>query len=41
MPTGTRRATTAPAGLLPAEVARRVDFSFSGLKTAVLRLVAI
>jgi N6-L-threonylcarbamoyladenine synthase len=31
--------TTAPAGLLPAEVARRVDFSFSGLKTAVLRLV--
>ncbi len=31
--------TTAPAGLLPADVARRVDFSFSGLKTAVLRLV--
>jgi N6-L-threonylcarbamoyladenine synthase len=30
---------TAPPGLLPAEVARRVDFSFSGLKTAVLRLV--
>ena len=30
---------TAPAGLLPAEVARRVDFSFSGLKTAVLRVV--
>jgi N6-L-threonylcarbamoyladenine synthase len=30
---------TAPAGLLPADVARRVDFSFSGLKTAVLRLV--
>lgn len=30
---------TAPAGLLPPEVARRVDFSFSGLKTAVLRLV--
>ena len=30
---------TAPAGLLPAEIARRVDFSFSGLKTAVLRLV--
>jgi tRNA N6-adenosine threonylcarbamoyltransferase len=27
------------AGLLPAEVARRTDFSFSGLKTAVLRLV--
>ena len=30
---------TAPAGLLPPDVARRVDFSFSGLKTAVLRLV--
>jgi N6-L-threonylcarbamoyladenine synthase len=30
---------TARAGLLPPEVARRVDFSFSGLKTAVLRLV--
>src|SRR5262249_46523410 len=27
------------AGLLPPDVARRVDFSFSGLKTAVLRLV--
>jgi N6-L-threonylcarbamoyladenine synthase len=27
------------AGLLPADVARRTDFSFSGLKTAVLRLV--
>jgi N6-L-threonylcarbamoyladenine synthase len=26
-------------GVLPAEVARRIDFSFSGLKTAVLRLV--
>jgi N6-L-threonylcarbamoyladenine synthase len=26
-------------GFLPADVARRVDFSFSGLKTAVLRLV--
>jgi N6-L-threonylcarbamoyladenine synthase len=26
-------------GLLPPEVARRTDFSFSGLKTAVLRLV--
>jgi N6-L-threonylcarbamoyladenine synthase len=26
-------------GILPADVARRVDFSFSGLKTAVLRLV--
>jgi N6-L-threonylcarbamoyladenine synthase len=30
---------TAPAGLLPPDAARRVDFSFSGLKTAVLRLV--
>ena len=27
------------AGLLPPDVARRIDFSFSGLKTAVLRLV--
>ena len=27
------------SGLLPPEVARRIDFSFSGLKTAVLRLV--
>jgi N6-L-threonylcarbamoyladenine synthase len=27
------------AELLPAEVARRIDFSFSGLKTAVMRLV--
>ncbi len=27
------------SGLLPPDVARRVDFSFSGLKTAVLRLV--
>ena len=26
-------------GLLPADIARRIDFSFSGLKTAVLRLV--
>jgi len=26
-------------GILPADIARRVDFSFSGLKTAVLRLV--
>jgi N6-L-threonylcarbamoyladenine synthase len=26
-------------GLLPADIARRADFSFSGLKTAVLRLV--
>jgi N6-L-threonylcarbamoyladenine synthase len=30
---------TAPAGLLPPAVERRLDFSFSGLKTAVLRLV--
>jgi N6-L-threonylcarbamoyladenine synthase len=30
---------TAPPGMLPDEVARRVDFSFSGLKTAVSRLV--
>ena len=28
------------AGLLPPELGRRVDFSFSGLKTAVMRLVA-
>lgn len=26
-------------GVLPAEIARRIDFSFSGLKTAVLRVV--
>jgi N6-L-threonylcarbamoyladenine synthase len=32
-------APTAADGLLPPEVARRVDFSFSGLKTAVLRHV--
>jgi N6-L-threonylcarbamoyladenine synthase len=32
-------APTAPAGLLPPSIERRVDFSFSGLKTAVLRLV--
>jgi N6-L-threonylcarbamoyladenine synthase len=31
--------TTAPPELLPPEIARRLDFSFSGLKTAVLRLV--
>lgn len=30
---------TAPPGLLPPDASRRVDFSFSGLKTAVLRLV--
>ena len=39
----THRDRNAPAdtaaGLLPPEVARRVDFSFSGLKTAVLRYV--
>lgn len=33
------RRPTAPAGLLPPDVARRIDFSFSGLKTAVLRFV--
>ncbi len=32
-------APTAPAGLLPPAMERRVDFSFSGLKTAVLRVV--
>jgi N6-L-threonylcarbamoyladenine synthase len=32
-------AFTAPPGLLPPDAARRIDFSFSGLKTAVLRLV--
>ena len=31
---------TAPSGLLPKAVERRVDFSFSGLKTAVARVVA-
>jgi N6-L-threonylcarbamoyladenine synthase len=31
--------STAPPGMLPEDVARRVDFSFSGLKTAVSRLV--
>ena len=30
---------TAPPGLLPPDLERRVDFSFSGLKTAVKRLV--
>jgi N6-L-threonylcarbamoyladenine synthase len=30
---------TAPQGMLPGDVARRIDFSFSGLKTAVSRLV--
>ena len=32
-------APTAPPGLLPADLARSLDFSFSGLKTAVLRVV--
>jgi len=32
-------APTAPPGLLPPSIERRIDFSFSGLKTAVLRLV--
>jgi N6-L-threonylcarbamoyladenine synthase len=32
-------APTAPAGLLPKKIERAVDFSFSGLKTSVLRLV--
>jgi N6-L-threonylcarbamoyladenine synthase len=32
-------APTAPVGLLPPSVERRVDFSFSGLKTAVMRVV--
>jgi len=31
--------STAPPGLLPPAIERKVDFSFSGLKTAVLRLV--
>jgi N6-L-threonylcarbamoyladenine synthase len=31
--------STAPPGLLPPSVERKVDFSFSGLKTAVLRTV--
>jgi N6-L-threonylcarbamoyladenine synthase len=33
--------STAPPGLLPPAIERRVDFSFSGLKTAVLRLVRV
>jgi N6-L-threonylcarbamoyladenine synthase len=32
-------AATAPPGLLPPHLARSVDFSFSGLKTAVMRMV--
>lgn len=31
--------STAPPGLLPPKIDRNVDFSFSGLKTAVLRVV--
>jgi len=31
---------TAPPGLLPEKAARNVDFSFSGLKTAVMRVVS-
>ena len=31
---------TAPPGLLPPSIERKVDFSFSGLKTAVARIVA-
>jgi N6-L-threonylcarbamoyladenine synthase len=31
--------STAAEGLLPPDVARRIDFSFSGMKTAVIRLV--
>src|SRR5215475_4951321 len=31
--------TTAPPGLLPPSVERKIDFSFSGLKTAVARIV--
>ncbi len=31
---------TAPPGLLPPSVERKADFSFSGLKTAVMRVVA-
>src|SRR3954447_10865575 len=31
---------TAPSGLLPPSIERRLDFSFSGLKTAVARVVA-
>ena len=34
-----RPQATAPPGLLPPDLERRVDFSFSGLKTAVLRIV--
>src|SRR5207245_4178675 len=32
-------ASTAPPGLLPPHAERNVDFSFSGLKTAVTRMV--
>jgi N6-L-threonylcarbamoyladenine synthase len=34
-----RPGATAPPGLLPADLERSVDFSFSGLKTAVMRVV--
>jgi N6-L-threonylcarbamoyladenine synthase len=34
-----RPTATAPAGLLPPDLERSVDFSFSGLKTAVMRVV--
>jgi len=34
-----RPTATAPPGLLPPDLERSVDFSFSGLKTAVMRLV--
>ena len=34
-----QKISTAPPGLLPSQIERNVDFSFSGLKTAVLRLV--
>jgi len=33
------RPTSTADGILPAGIARRIDFSFSGLKTAVLRVV--
>jgi N6-L-threonylcarbamoyladenine synthase len=34
-----RPGSTAPPGLLPPSVERKLDFSFSGLKTAVMRLL--
>ena len=36
---GSECAAATGDGVLPADIARRIDFSFSGLKTAVLRLV--